>query len=105
MEWQQETGKYELEATWTSKSLLFIKRVAIANQGSSPSSLSYLRPMHLHRLLGYIGQLVSVQLCRPGIVFLLSIRCVAVVLPEELGCVRIATQLHAPQLNPGPIGV
>lgn len=42
---------------------------------------------------------------RPGIVLLLSIRRVAVMLSEELRRVRIAAQLHVPQLGPGPIRV
>lgn len=61
--------------------------------------------MHFHGLQGEVVQLVAVQLGRPGVVFLLGVRGIAVVLPEELGGERIASELHVTELDPGPVRV
>lgn len=61
--------------------------------------------MHLHRLLSKCHQLVPVELSGPRVVFDLGVAAGAVVGAEELSSVRIPTQLHLPQLQPGPVGV
>lgn len=61
--------------------------------------------MVLHGLLRKISQLIAIQLGGPRIVLLLGVSRVAVMLPEELGCIGIAAQLHVPQLKPGPVRV
>uniref|UniRef100_A0A2M4DG21 Putative secreted protein n=1 Tax=Anopheles darlingi TaxID=43151 RepID=A0A2M4DG21_ANODA len=61
--------------------------------------------MLLQRLLRLAEQLILVELGSARIVLLLRISSVAVMLPEELGRIRVTTDLHLANLYPGPVRV
>lgn len=85
--------------------LLLIRRLFLVRHRGASSVDKNGAAKRFHCLLGGIGQFVAIQLGCPGIVLLLGVGRVAVVLPEELRGICVASQLHLANLCPGPVRV